>query len=134
MFCVKCGQQLPDDANFCLKCGTPLKAENRQADIRWETCEIKISHVEVGFWNHQWQVWAEAIGPEGRYSAAESAKFKVPQTVGDTQEQSGFVIPRDRFIRPHFDKLIDRLVNDGWEPVETRGPTSYSLRFRRRVQ
>lgn len=23
MFCVKCGQQLPDDAKFCFKCGTP---------------------------------------------------------------------------------------------------------------
>ncbi len=24
MFCVKCGQQLPDDAKFCFKCGTPM--------------------------------------------------------------------------------------------------------------
>jgi ribosomal protein L40E len=26
MFCVKCGQQLPDDANFCLKCGRPQRS------------------------------------------------------------------------------------------------------------
>lgn len=26
MYCAKCGQQLPDDANFCLKCGAPQKA------------------------------------------------------------------------------------------------------------
>lgn len=26
MYCKKCGQQLPDDANFCLKCGTPQRA------------------------------------------------------------------------------------------------------------
>ncbi len=23
MFCMKCGRDLPDDANFCLNCGTP---------------------------------------------------------------------------------------------------------------
>ena len=27
MFCTKCGQQLPSDANFCLKCGLPQKPE-----------------------------------------------------------------------------------------------------------
>jgi DNA-directed RNA polymerase subunit RPC12/RpoP len=24
MFCLKCGAQLPDDASFCMKCGTPV--------------------------------------------------------------------------------------------------------------
>ncbi len=26
MFCVNCGNELPDDANFCLKCGKPQQA------------------------------------------------------------------------------------------------------------
>jgi uncharacterized membrane protein YvbJ len=25
MFCTKCGQQLPDNANFCSQCGAPLR-------------------------------------------------------------------------------------------------------------
>ncbi len=24
-FCVKCGQELPEDARFCIKCGSPTK-------------------------------------------------------------------------------------------------------------
>jgi len=24
-FCIKCGTQLADDANFCAKCGTPVQ-------------------------------------------------------------------------------------------------------------
>lgn len=27
MFCSKCGAQLPDDANFCDNCGTPLRTD-----------------------------------------------------------------------------------------------------------
>lgn len=26
MFCMKCGKQLPDDAQFCFACGTPIRA------------------------------------------------------------------------------------------------------------
>ncbi|WP_406546684.1 zinc-ribbon domain-containing protein, partial [Succinimonas sp.] len=26
MFCVKCGIPLPDDANFCFKCGCDLRS------------------------------------------------------------------------------------------------------------
>jgi uncharacterized membrane protein YvbJ len=26
MYCMKCGNQLPGDASFCLKCGVPQKA------------------------------------------------------------------------------------------------------------
>lgn len=28
MYCVKCGQQLPDDARFCSKCGTETVPQN----------------------------------------------------------------------------------------------------------
>lgn len=29
MYCVKCGQQLPDDANFCSRCGVALKGDDQ---------------------------------------------------------------------------------------------------------
>lgn len=32
MFCVKCGQQLPDDAKFCFKCGTPTPGNGAAAN------------------------------------------------------------------------------------------------------
>ena len=30
MFCIKCGNQLPDTAKFCTKCGTPVKRVDNQ--------------------------------------------------------------------------------------------------------
>ena len=30
MFCKNCGEQLPDDANVCPKCGTSVRQENSQ--------------------------------------------------------------------------------------------------------
>lgn len=27
MFCIKCGTQLPEDANFCSKCGHPVQRQ-----------------------------------------------------------------------------------------------------------
>ena len=30
MFCVTCGQHLPDDARFCHKCGAPQRQEKRE--------------------------------------------------------------------------------------------------------
>jgi predicted amidophosphoribosyltransferase len=40
MYCMRCGQQLPDDANFCLKCGLAQRSDAiaamRVAEPRWE--------------------------------------------------------------------------------------------------
>ncbi|HKP54455.1 MAG TPA: zinc-ribbon domain-containing protein [Chloroflexia bacterium] len=33
MHCVRCGQELPDDANFCLRCSAPQQSEALQAHI-----------------------------------------------------------------------------------------------------
>ncbi len=40
MFGLKCGTALPDDANFCLKCGTPQRTGVQVEPTQWETCEI----------------------------------------------------------------------------------------------
>ena len=48
MFCVKCGQQLPDNAKFCFQCGTPVGGNNvapPSLPERWETCEIECAFV-----------------------------------------------------------------------------------------
>ena len=32
MFCKNCGHELPEDAKFCMKCGTLLKSESSSAE------------------------------------------------------------------------------------------------------
>ena len=45
MYCMRCGQQLPDDVNFCLTCGLAprpgVAAAMSVAEPRWETREIR---------------------------------------------------------------------------------------------
>ncbi len=33
MFCSKCGQQNPEDAKFCFKCGSPFNTEAGQVPV-----------------------------------------------------------------------------------------------------
>lgn len=39
-----CGKQLPDDANFCMKCGAPLRGSSvtLQRSFRWEYKDVTI--------------------------------------------------------------------------------------------
>ncbi len=39
-YCSKCGKKNDDDAEFCKKCGTPLKATEKEMEKEWEKrCE-----------------------------------------------------------------------------------------------
>ena len=76
MFCMNCGKELPDDANFCLKCGKPQNA-SALAEVEepvWETCEIVWNYKKKGgmLSNDKLMFWAKAIGPKGEYNAGES--------------------------------------------------------------
>lgn len=36
MFCIKCGTQLPEDANFCSKCGQPVQRQRQNVATSFE--------------------------------------------------------------------------------------------------
>lgn len=40
MICPKCKKELPEDAKFCLECGTPLKSKESELENN-EVKEIK---------------------------------------------------------------------------------------------
>ena len=47
MFCMKCGEQLPDGAAFCMKCGTPLGAVSPTVTTQAETINIDGAHTFI---------------------------------------------------------------------------------------
>ena len=128
MFCSNCGIQLPDDANFCLKCGKPQKAGIQVDEPKWETCEIKWTSSQRNLIaNHKMQFWADAIGPNGSYNAGESPIFEHPYSEREPESNN-------RKDSDAHKNLISKLVADGWEPTGNRGTAWFSNRFRRRIK
>ncbi len=51
IYCFKCGKQHPDDANFCMGCGQPLKGGGspQATPRRWEYKDLIIRFPREGF-------------------------------------------------------------------------------------
>ena len=51
MKCPKCGQQLPDDASFCLKCEnqSPIRILLLYKKAKWKRKKLKIGQWQVLF-------------------------------------------------------------------------------------
>src|SRR5687768_169585 len=107
MFCMQCGKQLPEEANFCLRCGTPQHSEAESAQLKispasppqaecWDHCEIvyKEKFFSVHF-------VAEMLTPSGRVAVDKESVFDG----GKQGYLNGKIL----------DKLVDRLLCNGWE-------------------
>src|SRR5712691_1182923 len=43
IYCMQCGKQHPDDANFCMGCGSPFKTGVQSPSMQWEYKNLVIS-------------------------------------------------------------------------------------------
>jgi len=132
MFCLTCGTQLPDDANFCHKCGTPI-GQTQSSKVTWEYCQICWDEEDSLFSGTQVWFWADAVGPEGKYNAGESPRYR---TWGNTRVYGPADLShkKDRAnAEEAHNRLVQMLISDGWEPLPERGEYWWQLRFRRRV-
>jgi len=120
MYCGKCGTKLPEEANFCLKCGTSRKGDVSSAEPRYEFCEIVYTVASKSLLSCYLLFWAKAVGSKGSYDAGKSNQFSGNFPMAHVNHH----------VNPH-NSLINKLVGDGWEPTGDRGEQWYSLRFRR---
>ncbi len=125
MFCKSCGTQLPDDATFCMKCGTPQKEGVRPVEPKFETCQIMRVVVKPDSWTYEEKMKfaAEVIGPKGKYNACESPVLTHNVQYDVYQKEFGH----------HVDTMVNKLLHDGWEAVDSRGENWWNYRFKRRV-
>ena len=75
MFCINCGTEISDKANFCLKCGIPQKPDIEPFEKKYETCQIVWTENKDGGLlggNPEIYFWAQADGPEGKYNVLEA--------------------------------------------------------------
>ncbi|HBY93341.1 MAG TPA: hypothetical protein DEP84_05135 [Chloroflexi bacterium] len=126
VYCVSCGTQLPDEANFCWKCGKPQKQGVQTEKPKWETCEIVIQRPKEGFYTSKYQFWASAIGLQGNYNAGESPIFKAVSVHYPSSDEH-------KPLNAHR-SLIKKLVEEGWEPTGNRGSAWFNEKFRRQIK
>jgi hypothetical protein len=98
----------------------------RSDEARVETCEVKRRFRSerrlLILEDHFATYYAEAIGPNGKYSAGESEEVYL-------QPGTGW----DSYHVQAVDRLIDKLARDGWDAL-AKGEEWYSYRFRRRAK
>ena len=110
MFCSKCGAQLPEDANFCLKCGKPQRAsagvtKDAAPSVRhWEYREFRES------------LKAYTNGKKFICNCASLAGGDTPLPDSGGRMKMNVLI--DNAVRA----LLKRISPDGWEPIEPIQP------------
>ncbi|MBU1683783.1 hypothetical protein KJ742_07640 [Patescibacteria group bacterium] len=131
--CEGCGGSFDENFKFCPYCGrakpalTPLEVNlNISLKDVWETCRIYMAIWDGAVSYIEYQFYAEAIGPNGKYIEGESPtfrKFLMDQATAD----KGYIAsePAHRF-------LVNQLISDGWEAIPSGGQW-WETQFRRRV-
>ena len=90
---------------------------------RYETCQIELE-VKGFFLRAQSRFWADAIGARGTYNAGTSSWVR--GALNDAW--------RDKTTDSIHRELINKLVQDGWEPTGSTGSHYWQTRFRRPVK
>ena len=130
MSCANCGRLLPAEARFCLTCGTP---QTPKAEARAEDDDESVSSLdsydsavcEISLWRGYVKAEFVAVVRDGAevWEAARSPAFRCRGRVPAEDDP--------RAVRA-YEKLLEVLAEDGWEPVRGGRPW-YAFRFRRRV-
>lgn len=127
MFCSNCGTQIPDEANFCWKCGKPQKKDFEPShQVQLEYCEVMWYEISASFTgNNKGYFYAEAINPHGKYTTRETKAFNLGL--------GGHLPSADRQGTIHKE-FVDQLLQDGWQATGDRGEAWWALRFKRQVE
>lgn len=137
-YCMTCGKELPGDANFCLRCGTPTvpDAAYDSAEARWEIARTRCKVLKTDRFSRicKCVLVLDAIGPAGTYIADQSPPFDYYFGFNPLVRGSSFMpISENRTTRAAFKRFVAKIVVDGWEPVA--GYESwYQVQFRRRAK
>lgn len=121
MRCNYCGVELPDDANFCLKCGASIKREPAHLN----TCIIKCTEVD-----QKWSLFGKFYY---RFQACLEGGEIVMES--DNMELSGFEYngPKEH-VRKHkevFDKFVKKMKDAGWQESSEIPKEWYAVTFYR---
>jgi hypothetical protein len=136
VICPACATQLPDDAEFCLRCGRPQRAAPQNETEAWEHCHVTCVPVADPRLFASWlssQNWfrcarfrfrAESSGPTGTSTTAESPVFQSQPDAPPAADDPAAVAAHNVLVRA--------LLDQGWQPFVAPRTEWYDLAFRRR--
>lgn len=101
-------------------------ARSEIARILYESASVQIQGMFGPKQGDGFRFWAQAVGPGGRYRAAQSPTFAAAK--GESSPSSSSSSEAGAAL----DELIRRLWSDGWQPTSF-GREWYQLIFRRPV-
>lgn len=120
--CTACGQELPDDARFCSRCGAPQGAAPTEAGppTHWESARIVWQ--KLGLVSERFE--AEVTTPGGTYRICDPSRetFAADKRTGPRRN--------DALTVSSHRSLVERLIREGFEPVGV-GDQWWMERFRR---
>ncbi|MDU4961942.1 MAG: zinc ribbon domain-containing protein [Sporomusaceae bacterium] len=123
MNCVHCGTVLPDDAQFCLQCGTAQPPAG--AAVPPEAGTIQFRQIA-----EKWSLFGKEIC---RFEAVVAGGGVI--AVSDSFTMSGFEYygpnERNRKHKAAFDGLVKNLLAAGWRLGDPAGPEWFSVRLLR---
>lgn len=132
MYCIYCGQELPDNAVFCSHCGKKLSEtgvqEEAPAAPAFEKCRIELWEQEA-----KWSLFGkttnkfQVIDEQGNI-ILESEVFKMTGFSYDGPEETS------KKYRDMVDKIVLELAVDGWKKLPGHRRKWYELNFERKIK
>ena len=119
MKCAFCGAELPDNSNFCSKCGTALNAD----PIKVDTCKVICTEVE-----YKWSLFGKYYY---RFQACRENGEIVMES--DKLELTGFEYtgPKEK-VKKHktvFDNFVKKMKEAGWHESAEIPKEWYAVTF-----
>lgn len=124
MFCTRCGTELPDEANFCWKCGTSIGGTAAApSSVDYEFCQITL--LSAGSGRERWSARV------GNTVIAQGHRFK--RYLGFFEFRESASEKLDMTIQQAHLDLVSHLVSQGWEPFTTNSIGRVTTMRRMRV-
>lgn len=137
-FCAECDKDLPDDSNFCLRCGyaqSPHAASWPREEGRWEIARIRSRVLKKDRFSRicTCAFVLEAVGTGGASIAESSPTFQYYFGYDPLAHGSPFVpVNENRTTRDAFESFVAKIVAGGWQPLPYQ-ESWYQWHFRRRI-
>lgn len=112
MYCSSCGNQIPDDSKFCLKCGKPQSMS---------------SSIINSSQNVEWEYWTWDAGVPSNLYVSPVNKPSTESNNSGAMTESQVRLHFWQRVQSKILPVIQEIRDDGWEPITEVGPSALKV-------